>query len=137
MAHCDSLRNQRCRWSSKKSGPCSFFPIGKSSGAIWMALKLIPSTSNPDGDLVSSFTFPVIVTDDSRRIFCNSSHCSGAKLPAENTTWILPDPSLNCKKKIFPLDLKLYAHPLISTSCPKYPPISPIRADTIKDNEIQ
>ncbi|KKS13510.1 MAG: hypothetical protein UU69_C0003G0007 [Candidatus Magasanikbacteria bacterium GW2011_GWA2_41_55] len=115
IAHCLGLRSHKCRYSIKKSGPCSFLPMGYSAAACTIC-KSITCNSKTSACRGCCVTLPLIIAELSKLNFAQSTQTCSGTLPLLTTAWAKPDPSRICKKKILPDERKLYTQPLISAS---------------------
>src|ERR1035437_3727144 len=97
---------------------------GVSSGTRWTISAPSTSSSYPPGARDSSRTLPRITSDDSWvRFFSDSKRSSGSALFTA-THWMMPVPSRNWGKQIFPPRRRLYSQPAISTVSPECRPAS-------------
>ena len=116
MAHCLELRSHKCLLSSKKSGPCSFLPIGYSGeGATNLTDLALISYSSFFGCLA---TVPVIIAELSIVKTSTVFKLSLSTSAASTITCTKPAPSLNSKNHILPDERRFATQPLSVTSWP-------------------
>src|SRR3989338_7191108 len=105
MAHCFGARNHKCLISSKKSGPCSFLPIGYSSDT-WKIF--ISETCNSYSSFLGCLEIaPKSSAEVSMVIFWACSQTSSLTSALLTIAWIKPEPSLICKKQMLHEERKL------------------------------
>jgi hypothetical protein len=117
IARCRLERSQRCRWSIRKSTPCSFGEIGNGSATETMTRSESPS-STPPGERASARSVPRTTTADSWLSWPNDSQASAETSRAPATHCTSPEPSRTTRNWILPLERRCATQPRISTTWP-------------------